>query len=464
MKKEIRFVIIFLILSSTLFGYQSKNEDINQHQIKLYPKNEVINIDTSIHIDSNLKIQEISIFQTRLGLLKSSFNLDYNPFVQNYIDLFLKKRSAEMSSILTQYNYYLPIFEQALNAYQIPLEFKYLPIVESALNPVAVSRSGAAGLWQFMPSTGRVYGLKNDHYIDERLDPIASSYAAAAYLRDAYDELGDWQLALTAYNCGTGAVKRALESTGGNKDFWTIKDNLSAQAQNYLPFFIAVNYVMNYYPLHQEIKIIESPPIVVDSIYAKKYISLSDIQRRLNLSDGVLQSLNPVYKIGLVNGTIALPKRIIIPKISAQDYNNLFVLIEEEPEDLSLKEFVKSSPAKLVLQQGKAITHTVAQGQNLTQIANIYAVSVDDVGNWNNLTDYNLNIGQQLTIYKKDVKIPSKIASSKPNYITYKVKKGDTLSEIAERYEHATVQSIKALNGLKSNQLVAGKSLKINAE
>jgi membrane-bound lytic murein transglycosylase D len=462
MKKQIRVLSGFLLLSISVFGYQAKIDATDHQQIKLYPKAENSNLTSPLEIDSSLYNQEHSIYKTRLGSLSSTVILDYNPFVQNYIDLFIKKRSGEMSGILAQFKYYLPIFEQALNAYQIPLEFKYLPIVESALNPIAVSKSGAAGLWQFMPSTGRVYGLQNNNYIDDRLDPIASSYAAAAYLRDAYDELGDWQLALTAYNCGTGAVKRAIQASGGAKDFWSIKDKLSTQAQNYLPFFIAVDYVMNYYPLHPEIKIKEIEPIVVDSIYSKKHISLIQIQKSLNLNDGVLQSLNPSYKIGIVNGTLDIPKRVIIPKISAQDYMNLFVLIEEEPEDNALKELVKSSNIKSVLPQGTAITHQVAKGENLTQIANIYQVSIDDIVNWNNLTDYNLTINQSLTIYKT-LKAP-KAKVQKPAYMIYKVKKGDTLSEIAEQYEHATVKSIKELNGLKSNELMVGKSLKINTD
>ena len=453
MKKNFCILFIVLIQTASSFAFQARE---NQ-QLKLYPAKDSVVL-LAPEVDSTHSVSVTSIYQLRLDSLVTQVKLDYNPFVQNYIDLFLQKRSGEVSGLLAQLQYYLPVFEKALKAYQIPPEFKYLAIVESALNPLAVSRSGAAGLWQFMPTTGRAYGLQNNAYVDERLDPIASSYAAAAYLRDAYKELGDWQLALTAYNCGTGAVKKAIENAGGSRDFWLIKNHLSAQAQNYLPFFIAVNYVMNYYPLHSEIKLKPLTVTAVDSIYAKKYITLNQIQQNLGLNDGLLQSLNPVYKMGIVNGTFEAPRRIIIPKIPIAAYENLFTLLEESPEDLSLKESINTVAS---LPIGEPITHTVVKGENLTQIASKYGVSVDDIGLWNNLSNYSLEIGQFLTIYKNIQVI--RVENQNPSFVTYTIKPGDTLTAIAEKFEHATIQSIKELNNLKSNDLVAGETLKINA-
>ena len=456
MKKNFCILFIFLTQTASSFAFQAKE---NQH-LKLYPAKDSVVL-LAPEVDSTHSGSVTSIYQLRLDSLVTQVKLDYNPFVQNYIDLFLQKRSGEVSGLLAQLQYYLPVFEKALKAYQIPPEFKYLAIVESALNPLAVSRSGAAGLWQFMPSTGRAYGLQNNAYVDERLDPIASSYAAAAYLRDAYKELGDWQLALTAYNCGTGAVKKAIENAGGSRDFWLIKNHLSAQAQNYLPFFIAVNYVMNYYPLHSEIKLKPLTVTAVDSIYAKKYITLNQIQQHLGLNEGLLQSLNPVYKMGIVNGTFEAPRRIIIPKVPVQSFDNLYTILEETPEDTSLIAIVKSNDLKVVPLNGNSITHTVQKGENLTQIASKYGVSVDDIGLWNNLSNYSLEIGQFLTIYKNIQVIRAE--NQNPSFVTYTIKPGDTLTAIAEKFEHATIQSIKELNNLKSNDLVAGETLKINA-
>lgn len=457
MKKNFGILFIFLILAASSFAFQAKE---NQ-QLKLYPaKDSVLSI--SPEVDSTFSNAAPTIYQLRLDSLVTQVKLDYNPFVQNYIDLFLQKRSGEVSGLLTQLQYYLPVFEKALKAYQIPPEFKYLAIVESSLNPLAVSRSGAAGLWQFMPTTGRAYGLQNNAYVDERLDPIASSYAAAAYLRDAYKELGDWQLALTAYNCGTGAVKKAIENAGGSRDFWLIKNHLSAQAQNYLPFFIAVNYVMNYYPLHSEIKLKPLTVTAVDSIYAKKYITLNQIQQNLGLNDGLLQSLNPVYKMGIVNGTLDSPRRIIIPKVPVQSFDNLYTILEETPEDTGLIAIVKSNDLKVVPLNGNSITYTVQKGENLTQIASKYGVSVDDIGLWNNLSNYSLEIGQILTIYKA-AKSPPVVATSK-KYLFYKVKAGDTLTSIAQSHQSNTLEAIKELNGLVNDDLVIGKTLKIYAE
>ena len=196
-----------------------------------------LNLQTEI-----LKFNPNLIYKYRLDSISSNIDLDYNSYVQRYIDVFTTKRKTEIGKMLGLGNYYFPIFEKALAAYKIPQEFKYLPIIESSMNPMAVSKSGATGLWQFMYTTGKVYGLTIDDFVDERRDPIAASYAAAAYLKDAYKEFGDWLLALAAYNCGSGTVRRAILKVGINPTFWDIQSYLPAETRSYVPAFIAANY------------------------------------------------------------------------------------------------------------------------------------------------------------------------------------------------------------------------------
>ncbi|MFC5283602.1 lytic transglycosylase domain-containing protein [Pedobacter alpinus] len=397
------------------------------------------------------------IYKYRLDSIKTAINLDYNPYVQTYIDVFLTKRKAEMGRMVDLGKYYFPVFEKALNTYNIPLEFKYLPIIESSMDPMAVSRVGATGMWQFMYTTGKVYGLTIDNYVDERRDPTEASYAAARYLRDAYDELGDWLLALASYNCGKGNVTRAIAKANGSRNFWDIYGYLPSETRNYVPAFIAAVYMMNYYPRYPEIKVSDEEAIKTDSVYINKFIAFNKIAEVLNLNETDITSLNPVYKKNLVNGTLENPKRLIIPKLSYKDYAKFFEALNAD-EDVLLKVLPASAPVNPNLKISN--THTVAKGETLNAIANKYKVEVQDIKVWNNLDSYSIAIGQKLVIKKEFVQ---KTEQKKPAYLTYKVKAGDTLSDIAERFENVTINNIKALNNLKSSILTIGMILKITA-
>ena len=277
-----------------------------------------------------LKYNPNLIYKYRLDSIKATVPLDYNPYVQTYIDIFLTKRKEEMGKMINLGQYYFPIFEQALAAYKIPQEFKYLPIIESSMNPMAVSRVGATGLWQFMYTTGKVYGLTIDNYVDERKDPIAASYAAAAYLKDAYNQFGDWLLALAAYNCGAGNVSRAMIKAGGSSNFWDIHPFLPSETRNYVPAFIAANYMMNYYHHYQDIKIDKDVVLNTDSVYVNKYVSFNKIAQALNMNAVELQNLNPSYKKNLINGSISAPKRLIIPKVTSKYYADFFAALNTD--------------------------------------------------------------------------------------------------------------------------------------
>jgi membrane-bound lytic murein transglycosylase D len=397
------------------------------------------------------------IYKYRLDSLNSTVPMDYNSYVQTYIDVFLSKRNEEVGHMVNLGKYYFPIFEKALAAYHVPQEFKYLPIIESSMNPMAVSRVGATGMWQFMYTTGRGYGLNIDNYVDDRRDPIAASYAAAKYLRDAYNELGDWLLALASYNCGKGNITRAIAKAGGARSFWEIQGYLPNETRNYVPAFIAANYIMNYYDKHSQIKIVNENILKTDSVYVNKFISFDKIASALSLQTNDIQNLNPSYKKLLINGTKENPKRLIIPKLTYTDYTKFFdALNADEDESIKIVNVIQQ-PTKPF----KTIIHVVKQGENLIKIANDYRVEVQDIKVWNNLPNYTIAIGQKLVVNKpiiEDIKQP---VEKKIDFLAYKVRAGDTLSSIADRFENVTIQSIKELNGLKSSILTIGVILKI---
>ncbi|WP_442794353.1 LysM peptidoglycan-binding domain-containing protein [Pelobium manganitolerans] len=423
----------------------------------------LVNADTSlVPAQVNLQLEVLKykpnlIYKYRLDSIQTPISLDYNPYVQTYIDIFLDKRKEEMAQMLSLGKYYFPVFEKALNAYDIPTEFKYLPVIESSMNPLAVSRVGATGLWQFMYTTARMYDLEINSYVDERRDPMAASYAAARYLRDAFNELGDWLLALASYNCGRGNVARAIARAGGSRNFWDIQPYLPNETKNYVPAFIAAVYVMNYYPRHPEIVFKDEAPLRTDSISVNKYISFDKIAGALNMSVGDLKSLNPVYKKNIINGTASEPKSLVIPKLKHSDYASFFDAVNDDEES-----GLKILPASETAGQHTYTTsnvHVVKKGETLNAIAEKYRVEVQDIKVWNNLKGYTIGIGQKLLI-KKEAE-PLKKDAPSPSYVTYKVKAGDNLSKISERFGNITIAAIKSLNQLESNVLTVGMLLKI---
>ena len=461
------FTILCFLASANVFS-QTKIKNDTLKTVTLTPresriiKNLISNDTSFIAGEINLQLEILKynpnlIYKYRLDSIKATVPLDYNPYVQTYIDIFLTKRKEEMGKMINLGQYYFPIFEQALAAYKIPQEFKYLPIIESSMNPMAVSRVGASGLWQFMYTTGKVYGLTIDNYVDERRDPIAASYAAAAYLKDAYNQFGDWLLALAAYNCGAGNVSRAMLKAGGSSNFWDIHPFLPSETRNYVPAFIAANYMMNYYHRYQDIKVDKDVVLNTDSVYVNKYVSFNKIAQALNMDASEIQNLNPSYKKNLINGSVSSPKRLIIPKVTSKYYADFFeALNTEEKNDINLVNAID----KPINNQQKALKHIVKKGENLISIANNYSVEAQDLKVWNQLKSYQITPGQTLIVNKTAVKEISK-KNIEPTYITYKVKAGDTLSEIAKKFENATINSIKEINNLKSSLLTVGMFLKI---
>ena len=238
----------------------------------------------------------------RLRRMPTVMEMGYNDIVQRFIDRYMARLRHSVSYMLGATNFYLPIFEEALEAYQVPLELKYLPIIESALNPRAVSRVGATGLWQFMLGTGKQYGLEINSLVDERRDPVRSSYAAARYLRDLYRIFGDWNLVIAAYNCGPGNINKAIHRSGGEKDYWRLYPYLPAETRGYVPAFIAANYAMTYYCEHGICPMSTKLPLQTDTVVVNRDVHLEQIAKVLDLDIEMLRSLNPQYRRDIVPG------------------------------------------------------------------------------------------------------------------------------------------------------------------
>ncbi|HWK56676.1 MAG TPA: LysM peptidoglycan-binding domain-containing protein [Parapedobacter sp.] len=400
----------------------------------------------------------------RLAYLQKMVPLTYNAQVQSYIDAYSTaryKRHLEQMMGLSQY--YFPIYERAFSEAGIPKEIKYLSIVESALNPHAVSRVGATGLWQFMYATARMYDLAIDSYVDERKDPIAASRAAAAYLTDAYNEFGDWLLAIASYNCGKGNVLRAIQRSGlTNPDYWAISPFLPRETRNYVPAFIAITYMMEYHEEHGIVAAATSIPKQTEAIWVQKHVPLSGVAQALGVEEEVVKSLNPAYKRGVVNGTTDMPKRLILPEAPPHAYPALYVVLNTPNE---MQAFYAAEGKAQQDVGAIAATHRVRKGETLGKIANQYHVSVQDLKVWNGLKKNTIVPGQQLRIMAAgEQSNKSTSPSTKASYITYRVKSGDTLSGIAERYRKASVSTIKSDNGLRSNRIKPGMTLKIKVK
>lgn len=359
------------------------------------------------------------MYKQRLDSIQKMVPLKYNEVVQKYIDIYSSRKDM-IGKMLGLSGYYFPIFEQALRAYNVPEEIKYLTVIESAMNPHAVSRVGATGLWQFMFSTAKGYGLNIDNFVDERKDPVQASYAAAAYFRDAYAELGDWLLAIAAYNCGKGNVERAIHKAN-SRDFWEIRAYLPMETRNYVPAFIAAMYIMNYSRSHKIEKQNTTLAAKTDTIQVKRFVSLPLLAKALNMEEEDLCILNPSYKKKIVNGTEELPKRIIMPKATIADFAMIYEVLNNNTPEVDMKVVLASNDDKRLHKKRKAAVeyHRVTKGQNLGEIAEKYNVEVQDLKVWNKLKGTHILPGQRLIVSKGGQEKASVIKPSK-QYISYK--------------------------------------------
>jgi membrane-bound lytic murein transglycosylase D len=391
--------------------------------------------------------QLLNIYDKRLRVLdaKTPMSLAYNEKVKPFIDNYLGRNKALISRMQGLKELYFPLFEQQLDKYDLPLEFKYLAIVESALNPRAKSASGATGLWQFMYLTGKEYGLEATSYMDERQDPLKSTQAACKYFVKLYDIFGDWNLVLAAYNGGPGYLQRKINSVG-SFDFWELYPHLRKETRNYIPIFIAVNYAMNYANEH-DISV-EFPGINItktDTLQIKKQVEISTISEMLCLNRQTINYLNPSYKKDVfpVNSILVLPSFAVNDFLDNEQANYLFIDAVETKE---------------ILINEERIVYRAIAGDYLGRIAKEFGVKVFELKEWNKLTNTGLDIGDKLVIYikKNQCNIEKDLNVIKNEYI---VRPGDTLWEIAKKHDGLSIWKIKSLNNMESDKLKPGTKI-----
>jgi len=346
-----------------------------------------------------------SVYQQRLQSIPTVIDLTFNSRVKSFIEMYTQKRRSQVELMLGLADYYFPIFEEVLVEQGLPLELKYMPVIESALNPVATSRVGAQGLWQFMYSTAKAYGLQMNSFVDERWDPVKSSRAAVKYLKDLFDIYGDWHLVIAAYNCGPGNVNKAIRRTGGKRNYWDIYYHLPRETRGYVPAFIASIYAMNYHHAHHLAPITTEYADLVDTVWVEQDIHLRQVSEVLEISFIDLQRLNPQYRRNIIPG-IGGPYAIRLPNEFALDFISLEDSIAQfKREKYFSQANLNKSPtySKYIPDAPKgnyvALTYRVKSGDNLGYIAEWYDVGLSRLRYWNNIYRSMIRVGQKLTVY-----------------------------------------------------------------
>lgn len=397
-----------------------------------------------MRVDSTLYTNEIPVFPRevyldRLRRLPNLIEMPYNDVVQDYIDQYTGRLRRSVSFMLGVQNFYVPLFEEALEAEGVPLELKYLPVVESAFDPMATSRVGAAGLWQFMVPTAKHYGLTVNSLLDERRDPIKSSQAAARYLKDLYKSFGDWTLAIAAYNCGRNNVLKAIKRAGGARDYWAIYPYLPRETRGYVPAFIAANYVMNYYCDHKIPPMKTIAPAETDTVTVSRNLYLAQVAAACNLDVETVQAMNPQYRAGVMPGN-SQPCALRLPVQSIGRFLQLgdsIYNLAPAAEVAERREEVE--PAELTAQP-KNTTTRQSRRQALAE-------------------ERRKRRERRAAAAAERKKRKSKRAhAEEPSEVD--IRQGDTLSEIARR-NNTTVEKLQKINNLNGSAIRAGKKLRV---
>jgi len=410
-----------------------------------------------------------SVYIERIRKMNSFITLPYNSIVKNHIIKYSEKMPNTIGKILGLCDYYMPYFDEIFNRYDMPEELKAMAVIESAMNPLAVSRAGAKGMWQFMYSTAKIYGLHIDSFVDERLDPFKAAEAAAQYLQDSYEIFGDWNLAIASYNCGAGNVNRAIRRSGGSRAFWDIYPYLPRETRGYVPAFVGALYTMKFYKEHGIKPVTVELPTPVDTFRINKMLHLKQVSELTGAPLEELKNLNPQYRHEIIPGN----SREYILRIPYQ-YTNAF--IDNEDSLYRHKADIYFNPVTLKKIQdggdGERITYRVKSGDYLGRIASRYGTTVAKIKRWNNLKSNNIRVGQRLIIYRGGNAPATASASSSSSAqtsatvsggTTYTVKSGDALSTIAERYK-VSVSQLKQWNNLKNNNIRVGQKLIVSQE
>lgn len=442
-------------------------EEINQRLI--YFTDEILKEELPENkiLDANyIPVFSDEVYQKRLGQLDdhTPIQLDYKPIVRRFIEAYAVRHREKTGRIIERSELYFPIFEECLDKYDLPLELKYLAVIESALDPKARSRSGAIGLWQFMYNSCKMFDLKVTSYVDERMDPEKSTEAACKYLQYLHRIFGDWQLAIAAYNGGPGVVREAIQRSGGKTDFWEISPYLPQQTRNYVPIFIAANYILNYSREHNIVaKQNPYPYFRVSPVKVKKSVSFKHVANVLDIPIEEVRKLNPIYKRDIIpNGE--LPAKLILP------IEKIGLFIDNEEKVYAMKDQPKKYlelQKELSTTEGKyPIYHVVQAGEYFHKIAMKYSCTTHNIMDWNNMKNHDIYIGQRLKVWVE----PSEKISQKPQrdpllkkskFLLYEVQEGDSLQSIANRFEVESVKDLVDVNNMDQSNIEPGMVLKI---
>jgi membrane-bound lytic murein transglycosylase D len=503
---------IEVVALDSIDGYQKKyvtpDENLNDlfaakidSLVNSWYMQNVFEMEASDTLQDSVAIVSIpdSVYIQRLQSIDAFVDLSFNKTVKNFIELYTVRKRDQVEMMLGLASYYFPIFEEALDKYDMPMELKYMAIIESALNPIARSRANAVGLWQFMYGTGKMYKLEIGTFVDERQDPVKATEAAVRYLKDLYDIYQNWHLVIAAYNCGPGNVNKAIRRSGGTSDYWSIYYRLPMETRGYVPAFIAASYVMNHYQLHNLQPRYPDFPIVTDTMMVNSYLHFDQISEVIDVPVEALRALNPQYRMDIIPAKSDKPYVLKIPieQVAAFVDHEQEIYEHKRDEHFPNNEIINpvgrsGSVAPSDIKGRDKLVYTVKSGDNLGFIADWYRVRISDLRHWNNINKNLIRVGQKLAIYVpqgqadfyRDVnsmkfadkqafknRTPVTTASSsatapkisvKGGYVYYTVRKGDNLWSIARRFPGVSNDDIIKLNGLsQAGNIQPGQVLKI---
>lgn len=461
----------------TVTNYQGKKESIElpasmtqelDSLMNLYNTKTYLKADEDCNLPDINPVYDEQTYKDRLAQLPTVIEMPYNDIVRKFIDRYSSDLRRKVAYMLGAQNFYMPVFEEALEAYELPLELKYLPVIESGLNPKAKSRAKAMGLWQFMLPTAKRYGLTINSLVDERCDLIKASYAAAHYLSDLYKIFGDWNLVIAAYNCGPEKINKSIHRLKGEKDYWKIYSLLPKETRGYVPAFIAANYIMNYYCEHNICPLTASLPAKTDTVMLDRDVHFEQIAHVIGIDIAQLEDLNPQYRRNIVNGNskpspLRLPADMVNAFIDNEDSvyafntkNYLTKRKEVGPSD-NATYVVRNNQVTRIENRNNATANTRNNGNDSTTADNAAADSTDTTAQEQApATVARKSSSSRSSAKKRNSKSRKRTAKSK----SVTIKNGDTLSEIAER-NHTTVAKLRKLNGIKGNNIRAGKKIKV---
>jgi membrane-bound lytic murein transglycosylase D len=453
---------------------------------------------TEYHGDTTLLQCPDTVYEKRISRINSIIFLPFNNIIRNHIEVYTIRQREKFSAVLGLRDYYFPMIEDVFDSYGLPAELKYMAVIESALNPEVVNRrSGATGMWQFMYSTGRMYGLTINSIVDERRDPVKATHAAAKYIKDLYQIYKDWMLVIAAYNCGPGNVNKAIKRSGNKKDYWEIYYRLPRETRGYIPQYIAAAYAVNYYPEHNIVPLPLNIPVATDTIMVNKDIHLAQISEVMGIPLGELHALNPQYKTGFVPGS-SKPQVLTLPMNHLGDFIDLNDTIRQYKPDIYLSKSTriadptKSSYITTDIKGKTKLIYTVQDGDNIGFISEWYRVGLSDLRNWNNIYRNNIRVGQKLVVYvdpskseyfskintlslaeKQALVGKAAVSNTQPlrptgpeetdgEYITYTVRSGDTIWDIVKMFDNVTTSQVLGLNNISApGKIKVGQKLKI---